>query len=450
MFGSGGQGFLHFSVFGIPVSLDWSFLLVPLLAMSGGWQRALIWTGVVFVSVLLHELGHALAMKVFGFEPRVSLYALGGLTFWPENANPSVKQSFVVSGAGPAVSISLGLISLVLRLVAPAGSMATELLNQSIWVNLFWGVINLLPLMPLDGGNLLDTGATIITGTPRPRWVGLVSIVFGVGVAAGAFKFGQPFLGLLGVFAVMRGWNRWSDQRPDFDATIRQATELGWSGKGAEAEQLLRMLETAALDDAQRSRVREAIAWVRIAGGDVSGAEAAVRTMPAGWQVSPELRARLLAANDDVEGVISTLLPEVTNGQLPVTAAPLLGSALVATSRFAELEAVASLMLANAKTREDGAGRVAADLTARLFRAGQPEACLRLCEFLWKKFHKGEDAFNSACSLVKLNRNDEAMVWLADAVKAGMPELKKALLADDDVAPLRARPEFQALVERAQ
>ena len=78
MFGGTGEGFVRFKLFGIPVGIDWSFLIVPLLASSGGWQRALIWTTVIFVSVLLHELGHAIAMRVFGFAPRVSVYALVG------------------------------------------------------------------------------------------------------------------------------------------------------------------------------------------------------------------------------------------------------------------------------------------------------------------------------------------------------------------------------------
>jgi hypothetical protein len=166
--------------------------------------------------------------------------------------------------------------------------------------------------------------------------------------------------------------------------------------------------------------------------------------------IAPELRARLLAVNDDVDGVISTLMPEVTGGRLPATAAPLLGSALVARGRVQELESVAALMLANARTREDPAGRAAADLTARLFHAGANEACLRMSEYLWKKFARGEDAFNAACALVKLGRNDEAMRSLADAAKVGMADLRKALESDDDVAALRSRPDFVELLARLQ
>ena len=450
MFGGTGEGFVRFKLFGIPVGLDWSFLLVPLMASQGGWQRALIWTTVIFVSVLLHELGHAIAMRVFGFSPRVSIYALGGLTFWPEGAAPTVRQSFVVSGAGPSVSITLGVLSLAGAAIEPSNPALAAIFRASIWINLVWGFINLLPIMPLDGGNLLDTGATIVTGAPRPRWVGLVSMITGLGVIGGAATFDQPFLGLIGVFAILRGWERWKDKRPDFDQALKQAVALGWSGNRDGAETILLMLKQVASTDEQRARVAQELAWVHLMNGKPEAAAELVRTLPPGWQVAPELKARLLATHDDVDGVIATLMPEVTNGHLAVTAAPLLASALFAQERLQEVEAVATLMLANAKTREDPAGRVAAELTARLFHANVPDGSLRLSEFLWKKFAKGEDAFNAACSLVKLARPDDALKWLSEAVRAGMPQLREALTEDDDLAPLRERPEFAALLTRAQ
>lgn len=445
----GGEGLVRFSLFGIPISIDWSFLIVPLFAWGQGWQRALIWTVIVFVSVLLHELGHAVAMKVFGFGPRISVYALGGLTFWPESAAPSVKQSFVVSGAGPAVSVSLGLISLLALKLAPAASPLVSLaLEQSVWVNLVWGLINLLPLMPLDGGNLLDTGATILTKTPRPRWVGLVAIVTGLAVIAGGLLIAQPFLAMIGFFSILRGWSRWSNRQPSFDEALQQAVKLGWEGNREGAETILLMLRQAATTDEQRAKVAQELAWLCLLNGNIERAEIEVRKLPVGWKIAPELEARLLATKDDVDGVIRILMPEVTAGRLPVTAAPLLASALIAQSRFQEVEAVASLMLANARTRDDAAGRAAIELTTRLFHAGAADACLRLCEFLWKKFARGEDAFNAACSLVKLGRLDDAMTWLSDAVRVGMSDLGKALREDPDLGPLRSRSDFVELAAR--
>ncbi len=448
MFGITGDSGLRFSLFGIPVGIDWSFLLVPLLAAGGGWQVAFSWTVVVFVSVLLHELGHAIAMRTFGFPPRISLYAMGGLTFWPEAAAPTPRQSFIVSGSGPLVSITLGVISYALSKSLALSPAAVLMVQASIWVNLVWGGINLLPLMPLDGGNLLDTGVTLVSGKHRVRWVGLVSIIAGALVIAASAKFGMVFLGFIGVFGILRGWARWKDTTPDFEAAVSDAAALGWSGKREEAEAILSALVKVAATDAHRARAYQELAWVRLGRGDADGAAGAVRSMPQGWQAAPELQARLLAARDDVDGVIRTLLPEVKNGELTVTAAPLLASALLARQQLEQVEAVASLMLAKATTRAEPAGHVAADLSARLFHASAYEACLRVCEAMWKKFKAGPDAFNVACCLVKLQRLDEAMAWLHEAVKAGMPKVKQTLETDVDLEPLRARPDFVVLLER--
>ncbi|MCA3013625.1 MAG: hypothetical protein INH41_14685, partial [Myxococcaceae bacterium] len=343
----------------------------------------------------------------------------------------------------------LGLTSLVAVFLGPTREWVGMALDASIWVNLVWGAVNLLPLLPLDGGNMLDTAATIVTGKTQ-RWVGLVSVVTGVLVIAAAAKFGLVFLGFIGVFAVLRGWSRWRDPVPDFDAVLKQAVELTWSGKRAEAEALLQGLEVAAVSPAQRAGVLQQRAYLRLLAGDAAGAFAVVERLPEGWTVAPELEARLLATKDDVDGVIAALLPEVTSGRLEVTAAPLLASALMSQARFPEVEAVAAVVLQKASVRTDAHGRVVADLAARLFYAGAVDACLRVSRQAWQKLGAGEDAFNQACCHVRRGELDEAMRWLGEAVRVGMPELQRSLTTDDDLDPLRGRPDFDALVQGAR
>src|SRR5262245_9258768 len=82
--GSASHGFVM-KIFGIPVSVKPTFFLV--MALLGYNQRQepamlIAWVAVVFVSVLLHELGHALTAKAFGGVPAIELYGLGGLTRW--------------------------------------------------------------------------------------------------------------------------------------------------------------------------------------------------------------------------------------------------------------------------------------------------------------------------------------------------------------------------------
>ena len=72
---------LHFSLLGIPVRVHPYFWLVSVLM---GWNQgdaklALLWVAAVFVSILVHEMGHALVIRYYGWSPRVTLYSFGGL-----------------------------------------------------------------------------------------------------------------------------------------------------------------------------------------------------------------------------------------------------------------------------------------------------------------------------------------------------------------------------------
>ena len=73
------SGQMRFTLAGFPVQIHWSFFLVAaLLGFSRDLYVLLVWMGVVFVSVLLHEMGHALVGRRFGMHPEIFLYAMGG------------------------------------------------------------------------------------------------------------------------------------------------------------------------------------------------------------------------------------------------------------------------------------------------------------------------------------------------------------------------------------
>ncbi len=128
----------------------------------------LIWIACVFVSIVVHELGHALAARHFGAQPAVELLALGGLTRM-FGRTLTRAESFWVTLAGPAFGGGLYLLALAVdRLFYRAASnvalfdpgMTTALaagaaLNFLLWINLVWTAFNLLPILPLDGGQLL-------------------------------------------------------------------------------------------------------------------------------------------------------------------------------------------------------------------------------------------------------------------------------------------------------
>ena len=152
---------IEFHLFRIPIRIHLWFWLMALwlwtLNSEEGWAGLMIWVVVVFQGILMHELGHALVGRAFGRQPRIELVALGGLTWWEQREPMSPGRSLVVSAAGPAVGIFIGSLALVLMdaLRVPDPSLARYAFNSLIFVNLGWGLLNLLPVLPLDGGNIV-------------------------------------------------------------------------------------------------------------------------------------------------------------------------------------------------------------------------------------------------------------------------------------------------------
>jgi membrane-associated protease RseP (regulator of RpoE activity) len=203
---------LKFAVAGVPVRVHPLFWLVAVLLGFSGRDPVLvlIWVGVVFVSILVHEFGHALAMRHYGESPRVVLHALGGLTIadptpWGRtwaNISPGGRQQLLISAAGPgagfllaglvvavtiAAGLALGLGAAIGDAQVPASGLRylDVLITSLLWVNIGWGLINLLPVYPLDGGNIsrqLFLMADPLEGVRKSLWVSV-----GVGVAAAAF-----------------------------------------------------------------------------------------------------------------------------------------------------------------------------------------------------------------------------------------------------------------------
>jgi stage IV sporulation protein FB len=182
---------LRWRMFGIPVRVHPMFWLVGLfMGMSAaklGLQYVLIWVACVFASVLVHELGHVVMGMVFGQRGRIVLYAFGGLAIG-SNQMTSRWQRIAVSFAGPLAgflflaivlgvawlrnpgffSVYLGYFQACLGIPASQHNELREALAtaviphplevdavaQLIFINLLWGLVNLLPVWPLDGGQI--------------------------------------------------------------------------------------------------------------------------------------------------------------------------------------------------------------------------------------------------------------------------------------------------------
>lgn len=143
----------------IPITIFpafWFFsALIAFFLAGGNILQTVIWVAVIFVSVLFHEFGHALTARLFGRKPRIELVAMGGLTYHDGEKLPFWKQ-FLITLDGPLFGFIIVIVTFFLRDVV--SGYGQQLLTQIFYVNLIWTVVNLLPIMPLDGGQLLRIG----------------------------------------------------------------------------------------------------------------------------------------------------------------------------------------------------------------------------------------------------------------------------------------------------
>lgn len=129
------------------------WLLAGLIGFSSS-QHLLdiaIWVAIVFVSVLLHELGHALTALYFHQTACIELTLTGGVTYRQGEPLPGIKEFFVVLN-GPLAGFAFALIASVVHFSSPLMVLMT---HWTIQANLLWTIFNLLPIYPLDGGQLL-------------------------------------------------------------------------------------------------------------------------------------------------------------------------------------------------------------------------------------------------------------------------------------------------------
>lgn len=158
---------LRWRMFGTPVRVHPMFWLVSVvlgfngvMQPGGGGVPALLqWVACVFVSILLHEFGHVLMGRLFGSHGYIVLYSFGGLAIG-SNQLARRWQRMLVSFAGPLAQFLLlgGVFAFLFFLepnVSPAWRPHVERITGFlVWINLFWALLNLLPIWPLDGGQI--------------------------------------------------------------------------------------------------------------------------------------------------------------------------------------------------------------------------------------------------------------------------------------------------------
>ena len=227
--------------FGIPIYIDQSFifLLVLFIVDFGSFTFGVAAALALAISVTLHELGHALTARAFGYRTRdITLSLLGGcasLIALPRKA----WQEFVTALAGPLVSFAISGAILLLDVfeVPVPNAWLRNVLAYTFWMNIMLGAFNLLPGFPMDGGRIFRSFMcaflTRAKATLVAMWVGRAfAILLGLRGLHSIFTNGPwGFISILIAWMIWReGWReyqvalaeddfrRWTQD--DFDARV--------------------------------------------------------------------------------------------------------------------------------------------------------------------------------------------------------------------------------------
>ena len=424
----GGRPIARFRVLGFPVTVDISFLIVIGIL---GWypgvelRDVVIWLVLATVSVLVHELGHAVVARTTGASPVITLAGLGGLTSYVPPAPVSRARSIAISVAGPAVGIVIGLALVAVEMAFDVRSdLWSSVLTLGIFITLAWSVLNLLPILPLDGG---QTMRELLPGSRAQREVraAVVSVVTAVLVAAVAVRLGYVFGALMALFLVAANV-----------MTIRQSREVKQLDVG---QQVARLLWAGQVDDARHlagerseeldQRMLDVLADVG-PGGGAAGADGAG---PDEAAASPDTEhgaamARLRSAAQhptDPTGSTLLLLADRARRDWPAVAetvrsAPALGSAAV-------------VAVQNAAHSEGGDGPSAEIGQAYLDRAGPSQ--------FDGPGHAAHIAYNTACGWASVGDLERGLAAFRRAAELGFTDLT-TVDSDPEMTPLRPLPGF--------
>ena len=183
-------------VFGIPIGLDFSWFFIVFffsyLLATGYfpreikdsstilyWASGLLTSLLLFVSVLLHELGHALVARIFGIPVRsIKLMVFGGVAQF-EHEPESAASEFWTALGGPIVNVFLGIMLYFLHPLFSGNQWGSVIVSYLTYINFILAVFNLIPGFPLDGGRVLRAAVWAVTHNLRKATI----------VAAGTGRF---------------------------------------------------------------------------------------------------------------------------------------------------------------------------------------------------------------------------------------------------------------------
>ncbi len=177
----------------------------------------LIWVGIVFISVLFHEFGHAITAVAFKQKAKIELVGMGGQT---SREGPELKkwQEFLIVFNGPLFGLVLALIANVLYMkIGQNNPYLGYALYYTFVANIFWTIVNLFPILPLDGGKLISVFLESLFGISGIKIALFVSILLATLASISFFMIQSILGGVLFLILAFENYRSWQ--------AIRQVTK---------------------------------------------------------------------------------------------------------------------------------------------------------------------------------------------------------------------------------
>jgi Zn-dependent protease len=452
---------MNVRVFGFDVEITASFwfsaALLGLLQGGSDPGRMVLWVLVVLVSVLVHELGHALAFKWHRVPSSIRLHFMGGVTM-PEVILPlSRLANIAIYLAGPFAGFVLAGASFAALRYAPVPGFVQEILVAFVLANLFWGVMNLVPVLPLDGGHVLEhalgpkrlkitLGVSAAVGLLVALWFlqrGSFwgAYIFGMSAAQSFFRLRDP------VSEDPVAPTRVRRERDEVDpATVRALAEVRRAIDADDGELALRLALAVAEgeggkrpSDTVRAEALHLAAWAALSLGRADEAERYVARLGRKEGVDAALAGNIRFAqgrDDEARSILQGALAEGDDRK------EVFGPLIQLWLRAGEPARAAALAVDAAESISSEDLRTLARMVAD---EGAHHWAGRLLELVYGRDHVSDDGLEAVGAYARGGSGEQAIALVRKIVEAGHADAH-AIYGDSELAALA--PSLEAFVPR--
>jgi Zn-dependent protease len=436
---------LSFSLLGFPVRVRFEFFIIAAILGSSGTGSSAVqiasWVCVVAISVLFHELGHALVARRYGYRPWIELYGMGGLTHMERGEGtrpPTWTSDLAVALAGPLFGLALGAaVWIAARSLPVLGQreVTRDIVRDLLWANVGWSVLNLLPILPYDGGLAVKAVLGRLFPSRGTRMAHGLTLIVGTSALAASVYFSSLWGAYLAARALMGSWRALR-----FDGSLDRAWAR-WDSLDFAGARLDAMRAAGrAQDTIGRARAIELVVFTCLATRDAPGAKSAYDAYPQGALPSPLLRA-IVALDTGDHAMAANLFGEVPPALTTRVLVPLLLSWGTSGWEDRAMTWLDEVTFAALPREVTGA------LGEALLRHGCFRLSERVHELRFGATRSPSDAYDVARSLAKVGRVEAALAWLERALDAGWTDLA-AMDGDDDLRAVRTLAGYAGLRRR--